>query len=71
MESVKPKPAAADPGSAAWLASWMSGHRLTQTAAAEALGVSRRMLNYYLAGEKPIPKTVFLACLGWEAKVKK
>lgn len=25
------------------------------------------MLNYYLAGAKPIPKTVWLACLGWEA----
>ncbi len=22
--------------------------------------------NYYLCGAKPIPKTVWLACLGWE-----
>jgi|GEM_PF-4181619 len=25
------------------------------------------MLNYYLSGAKAIPKTVWLACLGWEA----
>ncbi len=45
---------------------WMDKHRLTQEHAAQAVGVSRRMLNYYLSGAKPIPKTVWLACLGWE-----
>ena len=45
---------------------WMARHSLTQTQAAHAIGVSRRMLNYYLSGAKPIPKTVWLACLGWE-----
>ncbi|MDP2366790.1 DUF2442 domain-containing protein [Rhodoferax sp.] len=45
---------------------WMDKHSLTQERAAFALGVSRRMLNYYLSGAKPIPKTVWLACLGWE-----
>lgn len=45
---------------------WMTRHGLTQAAAAQAIGVSRRMLNYYLSGAKPIPKTVWLACLGWE-----
>ena len=48
------------------LINWMHKHSLTQTRAADAIGVSRRMLNYYLAGEKVIPKTVWLACLGWE-----
>lgn len=45
---------------------WMDRHSLTQERAAQAIGVSRRMLNYYLSGAKPIPKTVWLACLGWE-----
>lgn len=45
---------------------WMARHGLTQERAAQALGVSRRMLNYYLSGARPIPKTVWLACLGWE-----
>ena len=50
---------------------WMDKHGLTQERAAFALGVSRRMLNYYLSGAKPIPKTVWLACLGWETTCKK
>ncbi len=45
---------------------WMHKHNLTQERAADAIGVSRRMLNYYLSGAKVIPKTVWLACLGWE-----
>ena len=48
------------------LANWMHKHSLTQEQAADAVGVSRRMLNYYLSGAKAIPKTVWLACLGWE-----
>ena len=50
---------------------WMAEHALTQARAAEAIGISRRMLNYYLSGAKPIPKTVWLACLGWETTVTK
>ncbi|PIQ53270.1 MAG: hypothetical protein COW02_07455 [Comamonadaceae bacterium CG12_big_fil_rev_8_21_14_0_65_59_15] len=49
---------------------WMDKHGLTQESAAQAIGVSRRMLNYYLSGVKPIPKTVWLACRGWEAVVE-
>lgn len=45
---------------------WMHGNGLTQVRAAEAIGISRRMLNYYLSGAKPIPRTVWLACLGFE-----
>ena len=48
------------------LANWLHKHGLTQERAAEAIGISRRMLNYYLSGAKPIPKTVWLACLGLE-----
>ncbi len=47
---------------------WMDEHRLTQEAAAQALGLSRRMIAYYLSGEKPIPKTVMLATEGWAAR---
>lgn len=47
------------------LITWVREHGLTQTQAADAIGISRRMLNYYLSGTKPIPKTVWLACLGW------
>ncbi len=50
---------------------WMLGNNLTQERAAEAIGISRRMLNYYLSAEKPIPKTVWLACIGWELSQKK
>jgi len=50
---------------------WMYRHNLTQHAAADALGVSRRMLGYYLSGAKPIPRTLALACLGWEVQQKR
>ena len=39
---------------------------LKKARAAHATGALRRMLNQYLSGAKPIPKTVWLACLGWE-----
>ena len=48
------------------IVNWMHKHSLTQERAADAIGVSRRMLNYYLSGAKAIPKTVWLACLGGE-----
>jgi hypothetical protein len=47
---------------------WMARHGLTLDAAAQALGLSRRMLAYYRSGDKPVPRTVALACLGWEAE---
>ena len=45
----------------------MDRHGLTQMRAADALGLSRRTLNHYLSGAKPIPKIVQLACLGLES----
>jgi hypothetical protein len=39
---------------------WMARHDLTLDRAAEALGLSRRMVAYDASGEKPIPKTVWL-----------
>ena len=47
---------------------WMARNRLTLDNAAQELGLSRRMLAYYRSGEKPVPRTVGLACLGWEEK---
>ncbi|MGC1457428.1 MAG: DUF2442 domain-containing protein [Steroidobacteraceae bacterium] len=46
---------------------WRMEHGLTLDKAAEALGLSRRMVAYYSSGAKPVPKTVLLACRGWEA----
>ncbi len=45
---------------------WLAETGLTLQQAAQALGISRRMLIYYRDGEKPIPRTVWLACLGWQ-----
>lgn len=46
---------------------WLHETGLTLEQAAEALGISRRMLIYYRDGEKPIPRHIWLACLGWQA----
>ena len=46
----------------------MARNELNQERAAASIGISRRMLNYYLSGAKPIPLTVWLACVGWEAQ---
>jgi len=51
-----------------YLIEWMVRHGLTQHQTATALGISRRMLGYYLSGAKPLPLTVALACLGWETQ---
>lgn len=47
---------------------WMQRHKLTMEAAADALGLSRRIIAYYLSGEQPIPRTVMLATEGLEAR---
>lgn len=46
---------------------WMHRNNLSLTTAAEALGISRRMVSYYRIAHKIIPRTIWLACLGWEA----
>ena len=45
---------------------WRLKHGLSLNRAAEALGVSRRMVAYYSNGEKPVPRAILLACKGWE-----
>jgi hypothetical protein len=47
---------------------WMYRNNLTLDTAAEALGISRRMLAYYRSGEKATPRHIWLACVGWEAE---
>ncbi len=47
---------------------WMGKYNLTLDSAASALGLSRRMIAYYVSGEKAIPKTVLLATRGWRAQ---
>jgi hypothetical protein len=47
---------------------WRLNHGLSLTKAAETLGLSRRMVAYYSNGEKPVPRTVLLACRGWEVE---
>ncbi len=45
---------------------WKLGLSLTD--AAEALGLSRRQVAYYASGEHEVPRTVLLACKGWEVE---
>lgn len=45
---------------------WRLRHGLSLAKAADVLGLSRRMVAYYSNGEKPIPKSILLACRGWE-----
>lgn len=46
---------------------WMHRNELSLTKAADALGLSRRMVSYYRTAQKNIPRAIWLACLGWEA----
>jgi hypothetical protein len=45
---------------------WMNDNKLSLSSAADAIGMTRRMIAHYRSGTRPIPKTVQLACLGWE-----
>lgn len=46
---------------------WRKGHRLTQVAAGEALGVTSRTIQFYESGVQPVSKTIVLACKGFDA----
>lgn len=41
---------------------WRARHGLSLSGAAAALGVGRRLVARYDSGERPVPKTVLLAC---------
>lgn len=49
------------------LGDWMARNNMSLSSAAEALGISRRMVSYYRTAHKAIPRAIWLACLGWEA----
>ena len=46
---------------------WRSKYRLGLKQSAEALGLTIRTVSAYSNGRRPIPRTVQLACVGWEA----
>ena len=46
---------------------WRLRHRMTLDQAAEALGVSPRRISRYSSGSEAVPRTLALACLGWES----
>ena len=48
---------------------WMKKYGLTLEQTADLLGISRRMAAYYKSGEKVIPRTILLACMGAEQEM--
>ena len=54
-------------GDARQFLEWRLTSGLSLTKAAEALGLARRTVAYYSNGDRPVPKTVLLACKGWDA----
>ena len=46
----------------------MKRNDLSLATAAEALGMTTRMITHYRTGSRPIPRVVGLACKGWEAE---
>lgn len=49
---------------------WQDKNGLSLTAAAEAIGLTRRTVSQYRTGVRPVSRTVALACKGWEATRK-
>ena len=47
---------------------WRWKHGLSLTEAAEALGLSQRQVAYCASREHEVPRTVLLACKGWEVE---
>jgi len=47
---------------------WQDRHGLSLSKAAEAIGLTRRTVSQYRTGARPVPRTVALACKGWEAE---
>ncbi|WP_029415619.1 DUF2442 domain-containing protein [Brevundimonas bacteroides] len=45
---------------------WRLRNGLSLSGAAEALGLSRRTVAYY-SGGRPVPRSILLACKGWDA----
>ena len=47
-------------------AQWRARHGLSLKGASEALGMTPRTISAYGTGERPVPRYIALACLGWE-----
>ena len=47
---------------------WQDANGLSLSEAAKAIGLSRRTVSQYRTGSRPVPRTVSLACKGWEAE---
>ncbi len=47
---------------------WQDRHQLSLADAAKAIGLTRRTVSQYRTGARPVPRTVTLACKGWEAE---
>jgi Protein of unknown function (DUF2442) len=62
-DDTHPPPPTATWMSAADLTAWLREMHWSFAQAAEALGVSKRMLKYYAAGTHAVPKTVWLAAM--------
>jgi DNA-binding XRE family transcriptional regulator len=49
---------------------WQETYGLSLSDAAQAIGVTRRTVSQYRSGKRPVPRTIALACKGWEAEQK-
>ena len=47
---------------------WQDTHHLSLTQAADAIGLTTRTISQYRTGKRPVPRTVSLACKGWEVE---
>ena len=47
---------------------WRARHGLSLKEAAEALGLTPRTISAYGTGSRHVPRTIVLACKGWEAE---
>ena len=50
---------------------WQDRHRLSLTDAATAIGLTRRTVSQYRTGARSVPRTVTLACKGWELEQRR
>lgn len=50
---------------------WRGRNGLSLAAAGEAIGLTPRTISAFGTGARPVPKTVLLACKGWEAEHKR
>lgn len=53
---------------AEWLKRWRTERNMSQTEAAGALGLNLRAWRFYEAGTNLLPKTVRLACIGFDTQ---